>query len=33
VPLIPRNATVNIIIANAHGMAAENSTVVVKTVK
>lgn len=30
VPLVPRKATVNIILANAHGMAAENSTLVVK---
>ncbi len=30
VPLLPRRANVNIAIANSHGMAAENSTLVVK---
>jgi 3-oxoacyl-[acyl-carrier-protein] synthase II len=30
VPLIPRSANVNIAMANGHGMAAENSTLVVR---
>ncbi len=32
VPLVPRNARVDIAIANSHGMAAENSTLVMKRV-
>jgi 3-oxoacyl-[acyl-carrier-protein] synthase II len=32
VPLIPRRAKVDIAIANSHGMAAENSTLVIKRV-